>query len=559
MEPEIEAIAKPTKTFKAEPVTPSATQMRVARLAPETKIFKTGEQTQILETQLKNHPKYAAEIAADAEKRAQRLNKPLSPPQIATQQAKMAAAEAELPVAREGYERAVARVRALEEEIAKMPAALAESQKSLLEAAKNELNDAEFYFSQILNNAKTGESRVGLEQMRDAARKKMIDFADKIAEGEVIQLKKRDYNPEFIKKATALSKKKPLPSTKGDDFFTRVHDAYAQEYANRARQIQEELKIPAKGLSELNEKRKLAQELDLLKKMIQHADSESIIHRHNLALRQMQQRKLASERLKTTTTLGEKEPKIESLAKEKMFSQRLESASTPVERAQIVDEAVEMAVSQNPKMAKVIEKEGQELKNIVEEMVSREPKAPPSVKGEKVPFREAGGEGGGTKPPRPESPTMPGGEPLPRGAEMRPKADQKVRAKRALSWIKKIQFGVESALRKVPIMGKYWFTRDIMIGAISAAIDELKKDAEIPAVSSRDLTLFLGRSPLNAKGLWRAGIRKISKNIMKEVIGTYKVAKAASHYRKHETQKFKEYSPSVQKKAKEKAISQMRR
>ena len=525
-----------TKPISAKPIQkPDATNLRVARLAPESKLYRPNEQADIYREQLKSYPEYAQKIAADAEKRAVKLNKVLGPKALATQEGKMLAAQAELPNAREGYQKAIARVRAIESELANLSGEEAQKVKVLYDAAKKELDESEFYLKQILSNAKTGSSKTGFEQMRDNANKKMVEIAEKIRKGEEVVLQKMDYNPEFIKEAQKILKSKKLPSTnQPDDFYISVHDTYAKAYAARAKELQEILRTPARGLADLNEKRLAAQELDILKKMIQSADAEIIIHRKNLALREMQQRKIASERLRTKTGI---EPKDERT--QKIFRERLESAKTPQERSAVMDQEIEKMVEMvPPELQPKIEQEAQIVKQGVEDLLKvREPKAPPSVKGEKVGF---------AKPQEPQTASTEQGIPNWRDFVGKAKTPKDA-TKKALNWLKQLQFKTESLLRKVPVLGKYYFGRDFMIGAIGAAFDEIRKETDAP-ISWSDASLFIGRTG-RKEGLKRLVLRKISKRIVNNAIQSYKVSQAKKAYEAHDEEKFSKYKRSIQKKA----------
>jgi hypothetical protein len=346
-----------------------ATEMRMSRLAPESKLFKTGEQTKVLQEQLKLHPKYAAEIAADAEKRAARLNRVIGPRALATKEARMAMASKELPEASKAYQIASARVRALEDEMARIPEEARGRLQPLFEAAKNELRDSEFYLKQMLNNSKTGEARVGLEEMRRAAHQKMLDMESAALEGKPIQLAKADYNPEHIKLAKDLAKKKPLPTSRQmDDFYTQVHDAYAKEYAKRIAQLDAEIARPSKSLAEGMSKRSKVIERDNLQKLMQSAEAENAIHRHNLALREIGQRKLARDRLASASRT--EAPHVTEAAKPGLESQAriAESLKSAEGRAQLAEDMIQKAAQENPKLAPQLERERTELQKVFDKV-----------------------------------------------------------------------------------------------------------------------------------------------------------------------------------------------
>lgn len=340
-----------------------ATKMRMSRMAPESRLFKTGEQTKILQDQLKLYPKYAAEIAADAEKRTATLNRVMGPRALATKESRMALAQKQLPDASRAYQTSISRVRALENEIARLPEQAAAKLEPLLEAAKNELKDSEFFLKQMLNNSKTGEARVGLEEMRRAAHQKMVDLEGSAMEGKQFALGKADYNPEHIHRAKQLAKRKQIPSSgKMNDFYTDVHDAYSKEYSKRLSQLESEIgKPPASVFEGMSKKAKITQR-DVLKKMIDSAEAENTLHRHNLSLREMNQRKLAKDRLGSTIQRSEA-PKVSEAAKSGIENQARisEGLKTAEGRTKLAEEVINYAARENPKLAGQIEKEGSSL------------------------------------------------------------------------------------------------------------------------------------------------------------------------------------------------------
>lgn len=314
---------------------PNATVSRMARSGPEGKIFRTAEQAALREKQLQLHPEYAEEIAQDSAARAARAE--AREPKTEVGQAglakRMAKAEADLPKAKELYQKAIARVRGLESEMSRgvLPQEQARFD-SLYKAAVNELNESEFYLKTVLNNAKTGEARIGVDGMRQAARNKMINLEQQIDAGEIPKLSLKDYNPEFIRQAKALQKKKPVPSTRHDDYFTQVHDAYANEYRNRINTLNK----PAdpKDLSSSFRPKNVEKTKETLQKMVDHIEAENTIHRHKMGLREIEQRKVAKDRLgKFTKQAGEE--KVKRLAKDALKS--------PEKAAEATDAAFEEA------------------------------------------------------------------------------------------------------------------------------------------------------------------------------------------------------------------------
>jgi hypothetical protein len=346
------------------------TGSRIERAALEGKIFKPNAQAEIREKQLKMHPKYADEIAADAAERTARAEakSPKTPVGEAGVAKRMAIAEAELPKAQEAYHRTAARVRSIENQLSR--GALPEHRaqlEGLYESAVKELNEAEFHLRNTINNAKTGEARVGAEPMRQAARNKLMRISDELAEGREAHLALRDYNPEMIKKAKALSKKNALPSTRHEDYFTKVHEGYANEYRTRLNQLDQELaKLKdAKTLAPLQQGIQLNKEKELVQKLIDHVEAENALHRHKMALRETQQRKVAADRLGKYTRQAGNE-KVKELAKNALKS--------PEQAAHATDVAFEEVAAQTKdvRLRDKILKEREAVRSRMEKLASGE-------------------------------------------------------------------------------------------------------------------------------------------------------------------------------------------
>lgn len=356
--------------------------VRTERTSPEARLFQSEKEIKLREQQLKEHPKYEAEIAKDAEERTARLAKQSEkgPVAQATQAQKMAYYETEVPKVRDLYEKASARVRALENSIVQSRADKAQI-SPLLDAAKKELQETEYLLRQTINNAKTGEARVGFDKMKKAAQDKILDLQNKISEGETVQFSKKDYNPEFIQKAKELGKRKPLSAKKQSDYFTQVHDGYADVYRNRIAQIDNEMAATEKGLHGLQKRQHLQEEKNALQKLVDHVEAENKIHRHKMALRELAERKKAAERLKSFKKQpgSEKVKKAgESIKTQKHFNPREagEKAATgsAEETKTAVNEATEQAAKTNPSQAEKILKERDRLR-LVAEAAKKESKA----------------------------------------------------------------------------------------------------------------------------------------------------------------------------------------
>lgn len=294
----------------------TATLKRVERAAPEKKFFPTKERMAIRESQLKEFPKYEAEIAQDAAERAE-SRIPKTEVGKESQRLRIHEAMRNLPKAEEGFRKAIARVRALENEAANLSGVAKERANALIELSKNELKDAEFALKQSRENL-TGQSiRVGLAEMRQAAQKKMLDIAEKIEKGEEVVLSKADYNPEMIQKAKEIEKRKSLPAVKQDDFYTQVHKEYGDQYRKQLQRIEQEIKELPKSMVSAEQYNALKKERDILKKLANQTDAEQKIHRHKLGLREAEERHKAAQRLKRLKQ-AEGSPKVEKVAKAKI-------------------------------------------------------------------------------------------------------------------------------------------------------------------------------------------------------------------------------------------------
>lgn len=356
----------------------TATLKRVERAEPEKKIFPTKERMATRETQLKEFPKYEAEIAQDAAERAARAESRIPKTEVGKASQRLRAEEAmrNLPKAEEGFRKAIARVRALEDEAATLSGAAKERANALIELSKNELRDAEFALKQSRENL-TGQSvRTGLAEMREAAQKKMLDIASKLEKGEEVILSKADYNPEMIHKAKEISKKRSLPAVKQDDFYTQVHKEYGDQYKKQLQRIEQELKDLPKTMVSAEQYNALKKERDILKKLADQTDAEQKIHRHKLGLREAQERHKAAERLKELKK-SEGHPKVEQVAKAKIE----EAIRNPLGK-EAEDLAKEAGVPKEE-----IGKAKSEFKKAWEEVKEKtqEPKKAKEAKGKKAP------------------------------------------------------------------------------------------------------------------------------------------------------------------------------
>lgn len=470
------------------------TQTRMGRLSPESRMFKTGEQKKILETQLKSHPKYAAEISAQAEKRAVRLNKPPGEVRKATIERTKEAGQKLLPEAVKSYQSAVGRVRALESEAAKLSQVEQAKLAPLLEASKTELKDAETYYSAIASNARNGKSvKVGSSEMKKSARDKIEKIKDAISEGETVKLAKMDHNPERVKMAKRVDKNKKVPSTPKDDYLTRVHDTYAKEYRDRLAQVRKEAtSLPKTGYGSM-QKRRLDEEAKVLHKLITHAEADSTIHRHTLGLREMEQRKIAKERLGKTTTKG-KTSEISNRA-EDIFHKR----SRPAETAHLGKNILEGKVS--PSL--VSEKAAKQAKVQFPSSIER-------IDKEKTLFQK------GLEDIKKDSESLSQG--IKSGTKVKNPFGQ-------------IQNKMDALLIKVPLLGKSWAGRNILMGVVQGTAEEILEafGAKGIGAASWGTALMGGRGALRGYPI-RISTKQIIRKVTHAAKDFYKVYQVEKAY-----------------------------
>lgn len=544
-------VEKPSIKGKVTEAPETATEKRIERIRPEQRIYPRLQNVELREQQLKNHSKYVQEMETDAAERAARAEArvPKTVKGMDSQRIRIHEAEKQWPVTQEAYNKAAGRVRALEDEVVKLKGPARESAETLLEMAKKELDDATFDLKQAWENLEGTNYRATVQEMRDAARKKIQDIQDAIAEGVEYNIHKRDYSPDLITKANAISKSKKLPSARTSDFYTQVHDEYANEYRNRVAQIDNELKGVAKTPAGMYEARNLQKEKDILNKMIKSAEAEKTIQNRRFGLREMAERHKAQERFKQLKQEGGKQ-EVTKVAQERMWKERIEKAKTPEERGSVVDEAVEQIANEHPQQAERIRAEGQKLKDSIEDLFApRESKAPPSVKGERTQI------GGGHKkppPPPPKPPGAPGGEPPPKGPgkgipteEELANSSSKDTVKKGKNLFEKYVEDIKELKENFPYIWRSKIGQDVIVGAATATWDEFRKgeDYDIPITGAQMASIGLGHprgSPL----------RVATNTFVKWLYKQGRIAGASEALRKKDSVKFNSYSPSVKKTAK---------
>ncbi len=529
------------------PETP--TEMRVERTSPEQRIYPRLENVELREKQLKSHPKYRAEIEQDASDRAARAESrvPKTVKGRDAQRIRVHEAEKAYPVAQESYNKAAGRVRGIEDQIVKLSGQARESAETLLELAKKDLDDATFNLKQAYENLTGVNVRAGVEQMRTAARNKMQQIQDSITSGEEYKIAKMDYSPDLISKAKAISKSKPLPKARSSDFYTQVHDVYANEYKNRVAQINKDLQQLPKTMAGFSQARPLQMEKDILNKMIQSAEAEKTIQNRRFGLREMAERHKAEERFKQIKKDGAK-PEVGKVAQERMWKTRIEEAKTPEARSKVIDEGIEQIASEHPEQANKIRAEGAKLKDSVEDLFrTRQAKAPPSMKGERV---ETGRKGTEAPPKEPKASPQEKEAPKSKGKGL-PTPDELAtpkNSKETVDWSKKIfefyKKQIEDLKNSFPTIWKSELGRNIIVGVGTAFYEEAKKEYDLPLSGSQVAAIAFGYP----RG---APVRYAVNSFVKWGIRHWKINQAEKAYREKRTKDFHSYSKSIQKKAKD--------
>lgn len=505
---EEEATISPSLAERISKTAPEkATEMRLERLSPKERLFESKKQQEIVQSQLKQYPKYAEEITKDISERAARANRVFGPKALETKSQKIDYYNKQLPDIRKGYEESIARVRALENELALKPE-LSNKIEPLLDIAQKSLSENEFLLRQTLNNAKTGESRVGFDTMKKAAQEKVLDIEQKISDNLPVELNKRDYNPEFIRQANSLAKKKPLPATRTDDYFTQVHDGYGQVYKNRLAQLDDEIAKLAetRTLGSMYQRLNLQKERDVIKKLIDHVEAENAIHRNKIALREMHQRKLAKERLEKLRP-SEGKPEVKKVAQERIWRDRIVKAKTPQERSKVVDEVTEEASKSEPQHKEQFNKEKEKAKDFFSKKKTAE-------------------------------------EAYPKADDFIKKSDKKTSGE-IKNNLHKLRREWESLKNSMPYFWKSRIGREFLVGVGSAIAADFGKEIgiEVPPGLTAVLVGYGGKEI--------RGIRALSHYMTRKVLQKVHVERAKQAYQQNDMKKFKEFAPSIQRKAKE--------
>lgn len=282
---------------------PKATAARAEKVAAKRPVFKEPEASALRKKELEMFPEYRAEAEAYQAERMERRSRVKRAETIAKEGDRMKVAEKEFPKAKADYERMAGQVRALEDEMAKIPEAQKARVKGLLDYAERELKVAEETFSDLMNMSRTGEARMSIPDMERAAFEKVKNISADVEAGKEVALTKRDFNPERIKEADRLSRsKKQLPSRmKPFDKLFQAHETYKSAYMNRLAEIKNEL-AEIKNAKSLNEARRanaLKKEQKIFEDLIDHINADLKLHEHQLNLRNLLARQKAEKTFKS--------------------------------------------------------------------------------------------------------------------------------------------------------------------------------------------------------------------------------------------------------------------
>jgi len=300
-----------------EPVTGAKNAKTVAATerAALPSIPQVEKEVALFKEQVKNFPKLAKEIKADADKRAARASSVKRAETIESENIKRKLAAKEIEPLRQMTQEMSGRIRATQDKLLTATGAEKTQLESLLEFNKGELEKTEDLFNRALVIAETGQSRQTTQALKEAALKRLDTLKDESLSSEPIELLKRDYNPLRTKEATRLKKNKQVPGRETVDFHQKIFKIYDDLYKDRLAQIDTELK-EANKKGNFDEIGTLKKEKEALEKMTTRLDTEHFLHDRNLRLREVEARKRVSERLKAAELI--KENKVSALVSDFM-------------------------------------------------------------------------------------------------------------------------------------------------------------------------------------------------------------------------------------------------
>lgn len=550
----------------------TGTELRIDRAQPGGRLYPQKAQEETLRAQMKAHPKYAVEIAQDeAEMLARRADQePKTVKGMDNRRLRIATAEMKYPAIENAYQKSLARVRAIEDSIAKLPDFQKQNSMGLLNAAKKQLQEASIDLQRARSNLKGGSGKYTVEEATKRARDKIQGFEDAIDAGEEIKLTGHDYSPRMIEEARAIQKKKKLPSTTTDDFYNQIHEDYLRPYREKLAQVQGRLKDPKVMLD--NVSRENARKLeDVLNKIIKSAEAEIVRHQHKLALRGIGARKTANDRFKQLAKSTEKETKASKLAQEKMWETQIRQATTPEQRAQVIDSAVDSIALQHPKEAESIIREGESFKEEVQTIFanSRTAQTPPPLNpvaarthiGQRT-AQGAGIGGGGQPPPAgpgPQQATGGAGVPPPQGPGAGAQAAQGAMHGPARGPAVRMAMNqLKGIFARHPLLAKYG--GEVLVGIGTALVDELIDQifgTDFPLTAGAIASATLRRGGPTKHRIGRGGAAVIANQLTRWVIRNWKTNNAIQEYLSdddREREKWVNRPNSIKKRAREKMM-----
>jgi len=318
------AIAKAIKGTKAPQTAEAA---RTAKVLEKRKPFQAAEEIALREKQLKEFPRYSKEIETDA---AKRLKKSLSIKRAETigkEAERMALGRKEIAPLKEVYRNNIARVKALEGEMATLKGSEKTRVQSFMKYQKSELAKSEEALNNALSLSETGKLKASTTDFQKSALARLDKIKDNINEGKRVELLKRDYNPERVKEFKKLSEqKKVLPGKDIEDYHQRLKSAYENVYTKRLKELPREIASATKRKN-IHELGALKKERDSITKLIDNIKADKYFHNRNLKLRQMEAAQKAKDVLKTAQPT--KAPKVSSAALKQLKTSAGKYAKSP--------------------------------------------------------------------------------------------------------------------------------------------------------------------------------------------------------------------------------------
>ena len=291
---------------------------RVEKVKAKRPMLRPKEAVKAREKQMELYPKLEKEISEIQTKKDAEISKLEAKMTPENKEKWSSIVKPSMDKLKGEYERGNAQVIAVENAIAKAP----ESQKgrlnTLLKMAERSVSGMEDEMQKYFTMMKYGQKASSGKEMQQAAAKKIEKWKDDIQAGKEIKLKDKDYNPDRIKMAKqhlALSKQKKIPNLlKKYDALFKPHKEYGDIYRRELSKIDDELKKLAdeKSLRAVEKARELRKLKDVLKKVIQHADADMVIHNFNMNMRSIEAQKNLRKRMKGLKPV-EAGPKVEAV------------------------------------------------------------------------------------------------------------------------------------------------------------------------------------------------------------------------------------------------------